>query len=66
LAQNRILKHKQPSTHRFPNLLTCRDRNARHSDAVQMGPECGGEISGLPMTDICHFVQQTHNFIVLR
>jgi hypothetical protein len=23
LAQNRILKLKQPSTHRFPNLLTC-------------------------------------------
>lgn len=23
LAQNRILKLKQPSTHKFPNLLTC-------------------------------------------
>ncbi|MDO9060762.1 MAG: hypothetical protein Q7U92_17310, partial [Bradyrhizobium sp.] len=75
MAQNRTLKLKHTSTHRFPDLLPVpRPARTRCFDAVQMGPQCGGDASGfpndyqvnfqgIPMTDISDFVQQSHNFI---
>jgi hypothetical protein len=35
----------------------------RWFDAVQIGPECGGDHGQIAMADISDFVQQTHNFV---
>ena len=51
VAQNRILKLKHPSTHKFPDLLPARGLAAACSgwfDAVQIGPQCGGDAAGFP------------------
>ncbi len=64
VAQDRTLKLKHPSTHKFPDLLPAREPAlARWFDAVQIGPQCGGDAGRIPMTDISDFVQQSHNFI---
>ena len=66
VAQNRILKLKHTSTHKFPDFVPARGQPGRGSvDAVQLGPQCGGNRSPNPMTDISDFVQQSHNFIAL-
>ena len=47
--QNRILEFKQPSTHKFPDLLPV-PRPARTCwfDADQLGPQCGENPGGFP------------------
>ena len=48
-AQNQVLKLKHPSTHAFPDLLPARGRSWRAGfDAVQIGPQCGGDSIGFP------------------
>jgi hypothetical protein len=64
-AQNRMLELKHPSTHKFPELLPAWPALTRWFDAVQMGPQYGGDTPRNPMTDISDFVQQSHNFITL-
>jgi hypothetical protein len=49
VAQNRILKLKHPSTHKFPELLPAVwPALTRWFDADQMGPHCGGDAVGIP------------------
>jgi hypothetical protein len=60
-----MLELKHPSTHKFPELLPAWPALTRWFDAVQMGPQYGGDTPRNPMTDISDFVQQSHNFITL-
>jgi len=70
VAQNRILKLKHTSTHKFPDCFlpkfpARRPARTRWFDAAQIGPQCGARRPEIPMTDISDFVQQSHNFIAL-
>jgi hypothetical protein len=43
------LNLKHPSTHKFPDLFPARGPLGRASlDAVQIGPQCGGDTAGFP------------------
>jgi hypothetical protein len=63
--QNRILDHKQPTTHKFPDLL----RSLRQPGRAGLLPfkwvPNAAKTPADSMTDISDFVQQTHNFIAL-
>jgi len=63
VTQKRNPKLKHPLTHKFPELVPAHVFAATH--AVQIGPQCGGDLIGNPMADILDFVQQSHNFIAL-
>ena len=45
VTQNRILYLEYPSTHKFSDFAPARDR---WFDAVQIGPQCGGDIDRFP------------------
>jgi hypothetical protein len=77
MAQNRTLKLKHPSTHRFPDLFPFRGQpgraglmpskwvpNAAATPADSQGNSRANS-RGNPMTDISNFVQQSHNFIAV-
>ena len=71
MAQNRTLKLKHPSTHRFPDLLPSRGQPGRAGlmpskwvpIAAATPVDSQENPSAIPMTDISDFVQQSHNFI---
>src|SRR5713101_5330975 len=48
MAQNRTFWIKHPSTHTFPDMFSARETNFGRPeawlDAVQMGPQCGGDL----------------------
>ena len=49
LTQDETLKLKYPATHTFPDWLnSLRQNRALGLDAVQIGPQCGGDGSGFP------------------
>src|SRR3954451_23973392 len=60
-----FLQLKHPTTHRFPDWLLISPQRTSWFDAVQIGPHCGGDTWQNPMTDICEFVQQSRNFVVV-
>jgi hypothetical protein len=43
VAQNRKFKLKHPSTHKFPDCFLPAASRTRWCDAVQIGPQCGGD-----------------------
>jgi hypothetical protein len=51
VAQNRVLKLKHTTTHKFPDCclpVASPDPYLGWFDAVQMGLQCGGDIGGFP------------------
>jgi len=60
-TQNCNPKLKHPLTHEFPEPVPAHVLG--QPNAVQMGPQYGGDPFRIPMADILDFVQQTHNFI---
>jgi hypothetical protein len=73
MAQNRTLKLKHPSTHRFPDLFSSRGQPGRAGlmpskwvpNAAATAADSQVYSQGIPMTDISDFVQQSHNFIAV-
>jgi hypothetical protein len=67
MAQEGEFWLKHPSTHKFPDFSQSQPAvlPPDTADAVQMGPECGGELKLSQMTGIWDFVQQGHNFIAM-
>ncbi len=67
MAQNRTLKLKHPSTHKFPDLFPSRGQPGRAGLMPSKWVSNAAETprSRIPMTDISDFVQQSHNFIAV-